>query len=471
MSLESQHRAPDGCPDENVLAGFASGGLSVGAVPEVERHLDGCAACRELVAAVAAEASAPDAASAPTRLDTGAPTQPLHPEAPALRPGDRLGRYVIEAPLGEGGMGVVYAARDPGLGRTVALKLLRPGAGGAVEGRARLVREAQAMASLSHPNVLPLFELGTADGRDFLAMEWVEGTTLDGWLRERERPWREVLELLLAAGAGLAAAHRAGLVHRDFKPANVLVGRDGRARVTDIGLASHGPVKDAPSSAEAPAGAPESRLTRAGAVPGTPAYMSPEQRAGRPVDARSDQYSFCVTLYEALHGARPQAAAPSLRRALPRHVRAALARGLSAEPQERFASMDALLAALSTPSRSRALPLALAVTLLGVGLGVVLWRVPAASSEVDLHQEEVHAAMEAAKNGAGNELLPLRVGEVRELSIPRLTRVAVGDPMIVELEASTGRLRVKALRPGATHVLVWVRDGELRVYTASVTQR
>jgi serine/threonine-protein kinase len=374
-------------------------------------------------------------------------------------------------------MGVVYAAEDPRLGRQVALKLLRPLGGGAgAEARARLLREAQAMARLSHPNVLPLFELGTADGRDFLAMEWVEGTTLDGWLRERERPWREILQLLLAAGAGLAAAHRAGLVHRDFKPGNVLVDRDGRARVTDFGLASHGPVKDAPASAEASDGALEPRLTRAGAVPGTPAYMSPEQRAGRPVDARSDQYSFCVTLHEALHGERPPrpgATAEKGPRArkprLPGHVRTALARGLAAEPEDRFPSMDALLAALSAPpSRGRALPVAL--VLLGAGVGVLLWRAPTSPAE-DPREAELQAAIEAARNSAGNVLLQLRVGEQRELSVPGLMRVAVGDPNFVEIHAASEGLTIKALAPGATHVMTWGREGELRVYTVSVTLR
>jgi serine/threonine-protein kinase len=467
MSLESQHRAPDGCPDENVLAGFASGGLSVGAVPEVERHLDGCAACRELVAAVAAEASAPDAASAPTRLDTGAPTQPLHPEAPALRPGDRLGRYVIEAPLGEGGMGVVYAARDPGLGRTVALMLLRPGAGGAVEGRARLVREAQAMASLSHPNVLPLFELGTEEERVFLVMERVEGPTLGGWLQRRERPWREVLAVFLQAGEGLAAAHRAGLVHRDFKPANVLVGADGRPRVTDFGLVRHGG-----GDGEAEPGDTESPLTRVGAVPGTPAYMSPEQSAGREVDARSDQFSFCVALHEALYGVRPFASqargAERWRRVavprqprLPGSIRAALDRGLALEPEARFSSMEALLAELARPPGSRWRP----VLVVGVALGLV---VAGADLTVPRTREPPRAAT------LESEALPLtlEMGARYEIPVPGLQRVAVGTMGTVDIKVvGTETLRVEPLAPGTTTMLLWTRDGSRRVYTVSVRPR
>ncbi len=471
MSLESQHRAPDGCPDENVLAGFAAGGLSVGAVPEVERHLDGCAACRALVAVVAAEASAPDTSTAPTRLDTGAPTQPLHPEAPALRPGDRLGRYVIEAPLGEGGMGVVYAARDPGLGRTVALKLLRPGAGGADEGRARLVREAQAMASLSHPNVLPLFELGTEDARVFLVMERVEGPTLAGWLKERERPWREVLALFLQAGEGLAAAHRAGLVHRDFKPANVLVGADGRPRVTDFGLVRYGAGTDG-GAGEAGSEDTEAALTRAGTVPGTPAYMSPEQAAGREVDARGDQFSFCVALHEALYGVRPFASqargeerwrrVPVPRQPrLPGSLRAALDRGLALEPGARFPSMEALLAELARPPGSRWRP----VAVVGIALGLV---VAGADVTVWRTKEQPRVATLAS------EALPLtlEMGARYEIPVPGLMRMAVGNPDIVEVRVvGTESVRVEPIAPGTTTMLVWTRDGSRRVYTVSVRSR
>lgn len=476
------------CPDENLLAAFATGSLPGGKVPGVEAHLDGCADCRALVAAVAAESSHPGTSGgeAPTRLDTGAPTMSDARREERLPPGTQLGAYLIRGVLGMGGMGVVYAADDARLGRRVALKLLRPLQEGAEEeGRARLLREAQAMARLSHPNVLPIFELGTAEGRDFLAMEWVEGLTLADWLRARERPWREVLDVFLAAGAGLAAAHRAGLVHRDFKPSNVLVGLDGRVRVTDFGLARHGTAAQeavTPGAKDEAAPTDASALTQQGRVPGTPAYMSPEQRAGRAVDARSDQYSFCVALHEALQGERPaNVSAPSSRRpiprgaraqALPKHLRAALARGLAKAPEERFPSMDALMAVLAQPPPSRLHRVGgLTAALVGVGLGVFLWKQPPRS---ELPDAQVQAApVEAERGGTANPLISLRVGQVKQLSVPGLQRVAVGDPAIVEIEnLGGGMLRLTGQSAGATHLVTWSHESsEMQLYTLSVTAR
>jgi serine/threonine-protein kinase len=452
------------------LARFAGGTLSRPDAEDLEVHLDGCAECRELVAAVASGDSHPgDTSSAPTQLETGAPTQPGSGEAPALRPGDTLGRYAVREWLGAGGMGVVYAAEDPTLGRRVALKLLRREASGEAgeAARARLLREAQAMARLSHPNVLPVFDLGTtADGQVFLAMEWVRGPTLAGWLRERERPWREVLALFVAAGRGLAAAHRAGLVHRDFKPANVLVGEDGRPRVTDFGL-----VREAHAAGDAhaePSGASQdTALTRAGTVAGTPAYMAPEQHAGAGVDARADQFSFCVALSEALHGERPFAEdasgearwrprrAPTSRR-LPSHVREALARGLARKPEARFASMDALLAALERPAASRWRALGVAVALGVVASGLAVWR--------GRQAEPVEVA------ATRSQLLELKVGERRVLRVPGLTRLALGEVGVAEARARPpDEVTLHALAPGATHLLVWSADGTRWDYTLSIT--
>jgi serine/threonine-protein kinase len=297
-----------------------------------------------------------------------------------LEPGRPLaGRYTVLEQLGQGGMGVVLAAYDARLDRRVALKLLLPRreARGDEAARARLLREAQAMARLSHPNVVAVYDAGSLeDGHIFIAMEMVEGQTLRQWTKERARSWREVLEAFLAAGRGLAAAHAAGLVHRDFKPENVLVGRDGRVRVTDFGTA----------------------LTLPGAVPGTPRYLAPELLTGAPADARSDVFAFCVSLHEALFHQYPfpgdtvrerlramaqgQLAPLPTRTEVPAWVGRVLREGLSADPRERPPSMEALLLALSrSPAGSRARWLALAASLV-VGLGLatsagVAWRLHA----------------------------------------------------------------------------------------------
>ena len=308
----------------------------------------------------------------------------------------RIGRYVPIRRLGRGGMGVVYEAIDPSLGRRLAVKVLHPAGHAGAEGvrarRRRLLREAQAMARLSHPNVLPVFDVGETDDDLFLAMELVAGGSLADWLARGRRSWREVVLVFAAAGRGLAAAHAAGVIHRDFKPANVLVGDDGQVRVVDFGLARsaeadsgpaggasgesgdsvhsggsgdrgkraggsiavESPERGAPGSHRSP---PADPLTTVGAVLGTPAYMSPEQRRGGPADARSDQYSFCISLWQALGGElSPPASdlapvAASLR--APRRLRRALLRGLRAEPGERHASMEDLLDELDRLLRRR----------------------------------------------------------------------------------------------------------------------
>ncbi len=289
-------------------------------------------------------------------------------------------------------MGIVYAAYDPHLDRRIALKVLRPRRGSAprLRDRARLEREAQAMARLSHPNVIAVHDVAESDGELFLAMEFVDGETLKRWLERQKRPWTEVIEVFVAAGEGLAAAHRAGLIHRDFKPDNVLVDHEGRVRVTDFGLARAGdsvapseliPALAVPSSASSSVAR---RITHAGALLGTPAYMSPEQHARLDLDARSDQFSFCVALYEALFDAHPfdgetvteLAAAVSVGRvrepprdhAVPAPVRRALLRGLSRRPDDRFPSMEPLLEALRIDPRGRRRNLALGTAGIAIAL-------------------------------------------------------------------------------------------------------
>ncbi len=277
--------------------------------------------------------------------------------------GATIGRYTLAGVLGSGGMGVVYRAFDPRLGRPVALKVVRPGVN-AEESRPRLLREAQAMAKLAHPNVIAVHDAGVVGDEVFVAMELVDGENLARWL-EAPRSWREVIAMFTQAARGLAAAHAAGLVHRDFKPLNVLVGKDGRVRVLDFGLAR--PIEapheaiDVGHSDTAPLS-----LTRTGAIVGTPLYMAPEQHAGGTTDARTDQFAFCVALYHALFGVYPFAGAslPELmisvmegivevpaRRRVPGWLTRVVVRGLAVRPDARFASMEALLAELDTGRR------------------------------------------------------------------------------------------------------------------------
>jgi len=277
---------------------------------------------------------------------------------PVPERGANVGRYVVAEVVGQGGMGVMLAAFDPQLDRRVAIKLLQWGGGGADRDaldRAQMLREGQALAKLSHKNVVAVHDVGLHQGRVFIAMEFVQGVTMAQWVA-RERPgWAAIVAQYLEAGRGLAAAHRAGLVHYDFKPNNVLIGDDGRVRVTDFGLArAQGRNTDVTSAA--PDAAEPGALVTARDT-GTPGYMAPEQRAGLTADPRSDQFSFCVALYEALFGERPPDAGrdgdvappPGTRagRSVPSWVRGAVQRGLAADPNQRFATMDALLARLS----------------------------------------------------------------------------------------------------------------------------
>jgi eukaryotic-like serine/threonine-protein kinase len=299
--------------------------------------------------------------------------------------GDLLGRFKITGVLGEGGMGTVYMARDATLGREVAIKV-HHAAGGA----RRLRREAVAMAKLAHPNVVTVFEVGDLAGRPFVVMEYITGTTLRAWLAAEPRSVREILALLVAAGEGLAAAHDAGLIHRDIKPENVLVGADGRARVGDFGLARE---LDSRDDVFAHAASPSAEdlhtpVTQTGAVLGTPAYMSPEQFAGAPVDARADQFAFCITAWEALWGERPfagatfaqlhTAIATGARRAppaspkVPARVRLALERGLATVPADRFPSLHALLDAMRPRERRYRRPLLGAGAIVLAGLTAVI---------------------------------------------------------------------------------------------------
>ncbi len=318
----------------------------------------------------------------------------------SLARGAALGRYVILEHLGGGGMGIVYTAYDPTLDRRVAIKLLRINPSMAMdpsEGRARLLREAQALGRLAHPNVVSVFDVGTFEDRVFIAMEYVEGSTLTRWLTERDRSWRAILNVFLQAGRGLAAAHEAGLVHRDFKPDNVLIGRDGRARVLDFGLA-----RSAHWAEENETPAPtivspvqpiwrdgsnndplHARITRPGFLVGTPNYMAPEQLTGAPTNHRTDQFSFCTALYEALYrvlpfgeGVRPIPGRAEIQPApkqsrVPNWLRQVILRGLRLDPNERYPSIGALLSELERdPGKRNRRAIAVAAAALVLTSGV-----------------------------------------------------------------------------------------------------
>ena len=315
-----------------------------------------------------------------TALGPAARTGSRGGPSPSLRAGDLLGRYLLLYRIGSGGMGVVYAAYDPELDRKVALKLLQADPGDGLSGE-RLRREARALARLAHPNVVAVYDVGTRGEQVFLAMEHVEGRTLGEWLASRPRSWREILTVFGAAGRGLAAAHAAGIVHGDFKPGNVLVGSGGAVKVVDFGLARRRVPAALPETPEPPAEAP-----LLGAGYGTPGYMAPERSEGGHGDARSDQFSFCAALHQALWGTLPKpdtairegpfrdGGGPS-GRWVPPSVRRALARGLRRDPGQRHGEMETLLSELSPERRRRRrLGWAAAAVLPAIGLAILLGR-------------------------------------------------------------------------------------------------
>ncbi|MCA9708088.1 MAG: tetratricopeptide repeat protein [Myxococcales bacterium] len=361
-------------------------------------------------------------------------TRPCAGSAPEVDP-QRIGRFTVRRRLGVGGMSVIYEAHDERLDRPVALKLMLVDDG--ERERARLLREAQALARLSHPNVVEVFEIGEHEGKAFVAMELVEGHSLDRWLRLRRRTVPEIVALFVQAGRGLAAAHEQGLVHRDFKPSNVLVGVDGRVRVVDFGLvrestsidssadALDGRPEHAPSESSTPslsAPAWDQTLTRTGAVVGTPAYMSPEQLSSQPAESASDQFSFCASLFEAVYGRHPfviddqwrqlphnvlggRLQPPTRDSRVPAALGRALTRGLQVRPDARWPSMDELLVQLQRalePRRPRAGALALGVGAL-VAAAALLG--PLLGSPTSDRCADAAAAMRAAWDGDTRERL------------------------------------------------------------------
>ena len=328
------------------------GGLAAGARPDA-------------VALVPSEGRLSPASFAATLTQAGTPREAVPAAEP--NPGPRLGRFTILERLGAGNMGVVYSAYDEVLDRKIAVKVLRDGG---PAGSLRLLREAQAMARVDHPNVVTVHEVGTADDQVYVAMEFIRGATLQVWQREPGRAWTEVVEAYIQAGRGLAAAHAAGLIHRDFKPSNAMIGADGRVRVLDFGLVRAQRVIDADGLDSSSSRSHIAiQLTHAGDVLGTPAYMSPEQICGAAIGPATDQFSLCVALFEALYGQLPfqgdslgalfraigRQRFPDPPRAsrVPAWLRAVLLRGLQPVPEDRYPTMEALLRALGASSARR----------------------------------------------------------------------------------------------------------------------
>jgi len=457
------------CLSYDDAAGFIAGELSPEEHRGIADHLDVCDHCRRLISALAAAEGTTQSESA------------RRASAAGLCAGQRLGRFSLTRLLGHGSMGEVWAAHDHELDRGVALKLLRlgPDALGA-ESTARLRREAQAMARLNHPNVVAIYELGTDDvGRVFCAMELVDGMTLRRWLAT-SRSWRAVLRVASEVARGIAAAHAVGLIHRDIKPENILVSSSGRTLVSDFGLAKlldlgagDGTAREAGSSiaASTPVGA----LTATGTLIGTPVYMAPEQLDAQPVDARSDQFSYCVTVYEALFGARPFVgdtieelvrnarrgpARPHRLRGVPKGVVRCLERGLAADPVARWPSMTALIAELE---RAALWPRRRRLAVLAAGLGAVaiaggLWLV----REPD--RVEVAAAASARRIAAVWNPVTAAVLQVRFL--------VTGAPLASERAATTIRLLDDYSTAWMTQRLdAWTATNVLREQTPEVLDR
>src|SRR5215831_5947916 len=264
-----------------------------------------------------------------------------------LTSGSKLGHYEIIAPLGAGAMGEVYRARDPRLGRDVALKILPPAFATDAGRQARFEQEARAAAALNHPNIVGIFDIGAAEGSFYIVSELVSGETLAALLEQGPLPFKKLLDIATQIADGMAAAHAARIIHRDLKPANIMIAEDGRAKILDFGLA-----RQASAAAAASDATTTIHQTTAGMIVGTVNYMSPEQARGKEVDTRSDQFSFGLILYEMASGKRaferPEAVqvmsailtedAPPLDSKIPPPLRWTIERCLAKEPRDRYES-------------------------------------------------------------------------------------------------------------------------------------
>jgi eukaryotic-like serine/threonine-protein kinase len=398
-------RVSTACPSTEKLDKYVAGRLFELERRLVHEHVEGCGRCSAMVTRPnATTPSGTPVSSSQTELNT----RPVERgAAEAIDKGVSVGRYVVMEPVGRGGMGIVYSAYDPKLKREVAVKLLRPDRPGEKHGLA-LLEEAQALARPNHPNIVTVYDVGVFNGQVFIAMDFVPGGTLTTWLNKRQRSWREVLDLFLAAGEGLAAVHRVGLVHRDFKRDNVLVDHADNPHVTDFGLAA----EVGPSGVEL-----------GGRRVGTPGYRAPEQERRERADALSDQFSFCAALYEALYGELPYGArpdplaplgpvkAPVPEKKVPGWLRRVLLKGLSPEREGRFESMEALLEALrddpAKKLRSRLLALGLLASV-GAIAATGIW----ISTRPTQAERTRHECIEKSRAGMAQAWSPARRSEI-----------------------------------------------------------
>ena len=401
-----------------------------------------------------------------------------------------LSRYVLRERIGIGGAGLVYVAWDPKLCRKVAIKLLRvlEGDDRVEEHRTRLLREAQALAQLTHPNIVSVYDVGTYDLKDvdsavagidvppsgvFVVMELIEGQSLSDWIRVPDRSWQEIRDVFVAAGRGLAAAHSHGLVHRDFKPHNVVVGHDGEARVVDFGLARAASASEMqPSMTQQDIGTLGGDVTLAGTVLGTPNYMAPEQHRAQQTDARTDQYGFCVALYECLYRELPfrgstvdelyraklrgQLPPPAVDVPVPSWMHAVLKRGLSPEPNDRHETMDALLLELRREGRARPLR---RVALAGAGIAaaavlVILAALPVDGGVQPPKDPEIRARVDELRQQLEESKMLGESGKTREgldktrVILTEAKQLGYG-PLEAESWLQLGRLHGEAFDPAA----------------------
>jgi hypothetical protein len=425
----------DSCPTKRAVVAYVEGRLDASSGDLLEKHARGCRECSQRI----------------SMLSGVGVNSSTMPESASGLPSSRkqVGRYVLLRMLGHGGMGAVYEAHDTELDRKVALKLLRERWSDEPTW-AKLRREAQAMAKLAHPSVVVVHDVGVADEQPYLTMELVDGTTLTKWLAERKRSFREILDAFRQAGRGLAAAHAVGIVHRDFKPDNVLVARSGRVCVTDFGLAVTARDPD-------------------DAVTGTPAFMAPEQMSLKPVDARADVFAFCVSLFTALYGTRPfnggtlkelrdaivdgrvnppaKAANKAHKTGVPSWVRDVLLVGMRADPDERYATMDALLAALDPAPRARRRRVALgAAAAVAVAFGLAFaWNAEAKRLTARALLAPVGATRVAVAvvdhDPSGRDGAEEAIGPIVAAALAPVDRVVVVDPDFVSRVAAAQRAR------------------------------